>query len=63
MASLVATAPGRGPYRLAVLLLWGLAAIGTAVSRSLFWDGASFLVNLLDLGRFHGLFSKSMDHT
>ena len=38
-------------------LLWGLAIHNAWASRALFWDGASFLVNLLDHGRFHDFYA------
>ena len=43
-------------YRVVVLLLWGLAAYATATCRGLFWDGSSFLVNILDQGLFHDFY-------
>jgi hypothetical protein len=43
-------------YRVVVLLLWGLAAYATVTCRGLFWDGSSFLVNILDHGQFHDLY-------
>jgi hypothetical protein len=43
-------------YRGVVLLLWALAAYDTLTCRALFWDGSSFLVNLLDLGWFHDFY-------
>ena len=43
-------------YRAVVLLLWGLAAYATVTCRGLFWDGSSFLVNILDNGRFHDFY-------
>ncbi len=43
-------------YRAVVLLLWGLAAYATATCRGLFWDGSSFLVNILDQGLFHDFY-------
>lgn len=43
-------------YRGVVLLLWVLAAYGTATCRGLFWDGSSFLVNILDQGWFHDFY-------
>jgi hypothetical protein len=43
-------------YRTVVLLLWGLALYAILTCRGLFWDGASFLVNILDLGRFHDFY-------
>jgi hypothetical protein len=43
-------------YRGVVLLLWALAAYDTVSSRGLFWDGSSFLVNILDLGQFHDFY-------
>ena len=44
-------------YRVVVLLLWGLAAYATVTCRGLFWDGSSFLVNILDHGRFHDFYA------
>ena len=43
-------------YRVVVLLVWGLAAYATVTCRGLFWDGSSFLVNILDSGRFHDFY-------
>ena len=43
-------------YRLVVVLLWALAACATFTCRGLFWDGSSFLVNMLDLGGFHDFY-------
>ena len=43
-------------YRLVVLLVWGLAAYATVTCRGLFWDGSSFLVNILDHGSFHDFY-------
>jgi hypothetical protein len=43
-------------YRGVVLLLWALAASATITSRGLFWDGSSFLVNILDAGWFHDFY-------
>jgi hypothetical protein len=43
-------------YRVVVLLVWGLAAHATVTCRGLFWDGSSFLVNILDHGRFHDFY-------
>lgn len=52
----------RGPSQVALCtavaaLLWGLAIHNALASRALFWDGASFLVNLLDHGRFHDFYA------
>ena len=52
----------RGPSQLAVCnavaaLLWALAIHNAWASRALFWDGASFLVNVLDHGRFHDFYA------
>jgi hypothetical protein len=44
-------------YRIVALLLWGLAAYATVTCRGLFWDGSSFLVNILDNGRFHDFYA------
>jgi len=43
-------------YRIVVLLLWALAAWATVACRGLFWDGSSFLVNMLDAGGFHDFY-------
>ncbi len=43
-------------YRAVVVLLWGLAAYATVVCRGLFWDGSSFLANILDHGGFHDFY-------
>jgi hypothetical protein len=43
-------------YRTVVALMWGLAAYATVTCRGLFWDGSSFLVNILDQGRFHDFY-------
>jgi hypothetical protein len=43
-------------YRGAVLLLWALAAWNAFACRGLFWDGAAFLVNIVDLDRFHDFY-------
>src|SRR5262245_9283907 len=55
-----ATSPLRGEetvvYRIVVLLLWVLAAYATITCRGLFWDGSSFLVNILDEGWFHDFY-------
>ncbi|MFO1079926.1 MAG: hypothetical protein U1E23_04775 [Reyranellaceae bacterium] len=52
MASLT---PGLA-YRLVTLVIWGLAAWNTVSCRGLFWDGSSFLVNILELGTFHDFY-------
>ena len=39
------------------VLLWGLAVHNTLTCRGLFWDGASFLVNVLDHGHFHDFYA------
>ncbi len=43
-------------YRGTVLLLWALAAGNAVACRGLFWDGASFLANLLQAGTFHDFY-------
>ncbi|MGZ3342288.1 MAG: hypothetical protein ACXU9B_21030, partial [Reyranella sp.] len=43
-------------YRTVVVLIWGLAVYATVTSRGLFWDGSSFLVNILDNRRFHDFY-------
>lgn len=52
----------RAPTQFAVCnavaaLLWGLVFHNALASRALFWDGASFLVNVLDSGRFHDFYA------
>ena len=49
--------PQVAAYRGVALLLWALAAYDTLTCRGLFWDGSSFLVNILDLGRFHDFYA------
>lgn len=43
-------------YRTAVLLLWALAAYNSFACRGLFWDGAAFLVNVVDFRTFHDFY-------
>jgi hypothetical protein len=43
-------------YRGTILLLWMLAAVDALACRGLFWDGASFLVRLLETGTFHDFY-------
>jgi len=43
-------------YRVVVVVLWGVAAYATVTCRGLFWDGSSFLVNILDHGLFHDFY-------
>lgn len=43
-------------YRCATVLLWALAVYDSAVCRSLFWDGAAFLVNVIDKRGFHDFY-------
>jgi hypothetical protein len=43
-------------YRGAVLLLWALAAWNSFACRGLFWDGAAFLVNIIDFDKFHDFY-------
>lgn len=49
--------PPPAAYRVVVLLLWGLAAYATVTCRALFWDGSSFLVNILELGQVHDFYT------
>jgi hypothetical protein len=49
--------PSSAGYRIVVLLLWALAAFATVTCRGLFWDGSSFLVNILDLGKVHDFYT------
>ncbi|MBS0222147.1 MAG: hypothetical protein JSR91_15535 [Proteobacteria bacterium] len=43
-------------YRLAVALIWALAVLNSAIARGLFWDGASFLANMLASRTFHDFY-------
>ena len=43
-------------YRGAVLVLWALVAWNSYVCRGLFWDGAAFLVNIVDFDNFHDFY-------
>lgn len=43
-------------YRGTVLLLWAQVALGAWVCRGLFWDGASFLANMLETGTYHDFY-------
>ncbi|SKA38828.1 hypothetical protein SAMN02745126_06115 [Enhydrobacter aerosaccus] len=45
-------------YRLTVLLLWALVALNAVIARGLFWDGASFLANMLEFGTFHDFYPQ-----
>ena len=49
--------PPPAAYRLVVALLWALAAYAAWSCRALFWDGASFLVNIIDLGKVHDFYT------
>ena len=40
-------------WRGAAALLWGLALWNALAYRGLFWDGASFLVHMIEHGQFH----------
>jgi hypothetical protein len=54
-----AIAKGRGgPYRIAVALLWALVVLNGAIARGLFWDGASFLANMLNFRTFHDFYRE-----
>lgn len=53
MSNLSPVAVARG----VAVLLWALVLHNTLTCRGLFWDGASFLVNLLDLGHFHDFYA------
>jgi hypothetical protein len=53
----MSSAPHITAYRSIVLLLWALAIYNAFECRGLFWDGAAFMVNLLDLGRFHDFYA------
>ena len=54
------TVPTMSPVAVArtvAVLLWALALHNTVTCRGLFWDGSSFLVNLLDHGHFHDFYA------
>jgi hypothetical protein len=53
----VGAVPPPAAYRSVVLLLWALAVNATITCRGLFWDGSSFLVNILDQGQFHDFYA------
>ncbi len=50
--------PGAFAYRSVVVLLWALAALNAAIARGLFWDGASFLANILEFRAFHDFYPE-----
>jgi hypothetical protein len=50
------SAPAPIVYRGAVLLLWALAIWNSLACRGLFWDGAAFLVNIVDFDKFHDFY-------
>ncbi|HTR84139.1 MAG TPA: hypothetical protein VMI56_06645 [Reyranella sp.] len=43
-------------YRSTVVLLWALVAYDTIACRGLFWDGTSFLANMLEYGSVHDFY-------
>lgn len=45
-------------YRITVVLLWTLALLNAVIARGLFWDGASFLANMLEFGTFHDFYPE-----
>jgi hypothetical protein len=53
----VRAVPPPAAYRSVVLLLWALAINATFACRGLFWDGSSFLVNILELGQVHDFYT------
>ena len=44
-------------YRSVVLLLWALAINAAIACRGLYWDGSSFLVNMLEHGQVHDFYT------
>lgn len=50
-------APPFMAYPGVVLLLWALVFYNAVECRALFWDGSSFMVNVLDRGRFHDFYA------
>jgi hypothetical protein len=53
----VGAVPPLAGYRIVALLLWALAGYAIVTCRGLFWDGSSFLVNILDLGKVHDFYT------
>lgn len=49
--------PSPAAYRSVVVLLWALAVNAAIAARGLFWDGSSFLANMLELGRVHDFYA------
>ncbi len=49
--------PPPAAYRSVALLLWALAINASIACRGLFWDGSSFLVNILDNGQIHDFYT------
>ncbi|TAJ38878.1 MAG: hypothetical protein EPO55_13950 [Reyranella sp.] len=49
--------PHFAAYRGVIVLLWALVIYNAVECRGLFWDGSSFLVNLLDRERFHDFYA------
>jgi hypothetical protein len=48
--------PPPAAYRSVVVLVWALAINAAIASRGLFWDGSSFLANILELGDVHDFY-------
>lgn len=48
--------PSPAAYRSVVVLLWALAVNAAIAGRGLFWDGSSFLANILELGDLHDFY-------
>ncbi len=48
--------PSAFVYRAVVVLLWALAAYDSVACRGLFWDGSSFLANIIESGTFHDFY-------
>lgn len=51
-----------GVYRGAAAVLWALAVWNSLACRGLFWDGAAFLVEIIDRNWFHWVFYPARAH-
>lgn len=51
-----------GVYRGAAAILWALAIWNSLMCRGLFWDGAAFLVEIIDNDWFHWIFYPARAH-
>ncbi len=49
--------PSPAAYRSVVVVVWALAINAALASRGLFWDGSSFLANILEFQRLHDFYT------